>query len=373
MTNLNILAHRLHNQQLTRPTFTKPEEVIRWMGAVQAQDFLYSLWGVGLRMVNATEAAIEQAIADRTILRTWPMRGTVHFVPSEDAAWMLKLLAHRVINSYQSVRRKAGLDEQILAKSRNILAKALEGKQLTRKEMYNILEEAGIAANKKTPVGTAGLHITGVLALEGLICFGPRRGKQPTFVLLDEWVPNPRKLAGEEALAELAGRYFRSHGPATEYDLSWWAGITVSDARLAVELTKPQLEQETLNDQTYYWFAPSTPIPQEPPDDVYLLPFLDEYTVGYQDRNRMMLVDAGHVEAVNTRTQFGVLAPVILLGGQVIGVWKRTIRKKTITIEVNPVLSLEPTGEKALATAAQRLADFTALSLNLQTNPSLKL
>src|SRR5687767_14951968 len=117
MTNLDIVVQRLHNQHLSRPTFEKPAEVVRWMGAVQAQDFLYSLWAVGLRMTHATEADTEQAIADRTIVRTWPMRGTVHFVPAEDAAWMLELLSQRVINSYQSVRRRAGLDEKILAKS----------------------------------------------------------------------------------------------------------------------------------------------------------------------------------------------------------------------------------------------------------------
>lgn len=369
MTNLEIIAQRLHNQHLNRPTFEKPEEVVRWLGAVQAQDFLFSLWAVGLRLTQATEADIEQAIADRAILRTWPMRGTVHFVPAEDAAWMLKLLAQRVIHSSQSIHRRAGLDEKILAKSRNVLTRVMAGKQLTRPELYTALEEAGIAANDSTPIGTRGLHIIGHLAREGLLCFGPRRGKQPTFVLLDEWVPNHRKLEQEEALAELAGRYFRSHGPATVHDFAWWAGLTVSAARSAIELVKPELESETMNDQTY-WFSRS--MPATPPGlsgEAYLLPFLDEYTVAYQDRSA--LVDPGYVEAVQASNPFGVLGPVIVIGGLVVGAWKRTLKKDRVIIETAPVTPLSVTEEKAISAAAQRFGAFVGLPVEYRTVRSL--
>jgi hypothetical protein len=338
--------------------FDKPEEVVRWMGAVQAQDFLYSLWALGLRLPQATEADIKQAIANRAILRTWPMRGTVHFVPAEDAAWMLALLAQRVINRNQAARRKVGLDEELLAKSRDVLTQALAGKQLTRKELYAALEAAGITANQSTSLGIRGLHIIGQLALEGLLCFGPRRGKQPTFVLLDEWVANPRKLAGDEALAELAGRYFRSHAPATEYDFAWWAGLPVSDARLAIKLVKPQLEHEIINDQSY-WFTGALAAPPELADEAYLLPYLDEYTVAYQDRSA--LVDPSYAEAINGSSQFGVLGPVIVIGGRVAGGWKRTLRKDRVIIETNPVIPLTPTEEAAIAVAAQRLGSFVGL------------
>jgi hypothetical protein len=355
---MEIQALRLRNQQLSRPMFDKPEEVVRWMGAVQAQDFLYSLWALGLRLPQATEADIEQAITNRAILRTWPMRGTVHFVPAEDAAWMLALLAQRVINMYQTPRRKAGLDEELLAKSRNVLTQALAGKQLTRKEVYAALEAAGIAANQNTPIGTRGLHIIGQLALEGLLCFGPRRGKQPTFVLLDEWVPHPRKLAGDEAMAELASRYFRSHGPATAYDFAWWAGLPLTSARLAIELVKPQLERETIDDQTY-WFSGELAAPQEPAADAYLLPYLDEYTVAYQDRSA--LVDPSYAEAITASSQFGVLGPVIVIGGRVAGGWKRTLRKDKVIVETNPVIPLTPTEEAAIAAAMQRFGNFVGL------------
>ena len=239
MTEEDIAYQRLHNQRVSRLTFTKPEDVVRWMGAVQAQDYLYSLWAIGLRTQNATATDVEQALVDRTVLRTWPMRGTVHLVPAEDAAWMLRLLSQQVIIRNRSVRQKAGLDEETFRRSKNILAKTLAGKALTRNELYDTLEREGIAAHLKTPVGSRGMHIIGHLALDGFVCFGPRRGKQPTFVLLDEWVPNPRRLGRDEALAELGGRYFRSHGPATEYDFAWWSGLPVSEARASIEMVRP--------------------------------------------------------------------------------------------------------------------------------------
>ena len=171
-------------------------------------------------------------------------------------------------------------------------------------------------------------------------------------------MPHPRKLEGDEALAELATRYFRSHGPATEYDFAWWAGLTVSDARSAIELVKPQLERETINNQPY-WFTDSMAATQEPADDAYLLPYLDEYTVAYQDRSA--LVDPRYVEAINASSQFGVLGPVIIIGGRVVGAWKRTLQKDKVIIETNPVIPLNPTEEKAIATAAQRFGNFVGL------------
>ena len=359
MPELDIAYQRLHNQHVSRSTFTKPEDVVRWMGAVQAQDFLYSLWAIGLRVRNATEADIEQAVADRTILRTWSMRGTVHFVPAEDAAWMLDLLSQRVIRSYRSVRRKAGLDEATLTKSKNILAKALQGKRLTRKEVYDTLEQAGIAARRKTPVGSRGMHIMGRLALEGFICFGPRRGKQPTFVLLDEWVRNSRQLDYDEALVELAERYFRSHGPATEYDFAWWSGLTVSEARTGIEMADPFLEKETLADHTY-WFTGSMAAFGKVSQEAYLLPFLDEYTVAYKDRSAF--ADPELMEQIDAASPVGILGPVIVMDGRIVGIWKRTMKKNKMEIETS---LFTPNAQKAVIAAAERYGTFVGRPVTL--------
>src|ERR1700730_8593127 len=162
MTPMNVARHRLQNQHIAGTTFAKPSDVVRWLGAVQAQDYLGSLWAIGLRMQNATEQIIEQAIADRTIIRTWPMRGTLHFVAAEDVRWMLQLLTPRVVASQQGRLRQLEIDKAVIRSSRKLFIRALrDGGQRSREELYKVLQSAGI-----TTTGTRGLHILGQLAQE---------------------------------------------------------------------------------------------------------------------------------------------------------------------------------------------------------------
>ena len=232
MTLQNLLRTRLVNQQIAAQQFKTPGEIVKWLGAVQAQDYLGALWAVGCRLRNAKEKDIEKAIADKNIVRTWPMRGTLHFVAPEDAKWMLQLLTPRVIARAAGEYKRSGLDKKVFDKSRKVLIKALQdGKQLERGDMYRVLEEAKVDTSN-----TRGLHILGLLAQEGIICFGPRKGKQQSFVLLDEWIPDSKLLKGDEALAELTKRYFTGHGPASIQDFVWWSGLTVIEAKKGLEL-----------------------------------------------------------------------------------------------------------------------------------------
>ena len=158
-----------------------------------------------------------------------------------------------------------------------------------------------------------GLHIVGHLAREGLICFGPREGKQPTFVLLDEWVPATKSLERDEALAEISRRYFTSHGPATLQDFAWWSGLTARDARAGLEMVKSEFVQEVVDGKTYWLPAIHTNMPRKHTPTAHLLPAFDEYTVAYTDRSAML--DPAH--AIEARG--GILNPVIVVDGQVIG------------------------------------------------------
>src|SRR5262249_41454511 len=306
MTFSQITHYRLPNQRLSGAKFESPAEVVRWFGAVQAQDYLGSLWAIGLRMQNASEKAVEQAIAERTIVRTWPMRGTLHFVAAEDARWMLKLLTPRVIARSPSRHRELSLDERVFRGAREIFVKALSGgRQLTRTALYELLHARGI----NTKDGR-GLHILGQLAHEGLICFGARDGKQPTFALLDEWLPQHKSRERDEALAELAERYFTSHGPATLQDFAWWSGLTTADARDGLEMAKRRLAPETINGQTY-WLASSTPAAKDAAPIAYLLPAYDEYTVAYKDRSAALNPDY----AKHANYGPGIFNPTIVLDG----------------------------------------------------------
>jgi len=314
---MNIRKLRLANQHISRPAFSDAADVVRWLGAVQAQDYLGALWALGLRSKQTTEASVEAAITRRAIIRTWPMRGTLHFVAAEDARWMLPLLTPKVITSAASRFRGLGLDAAVFARAARIAEQAMAGGTCVRRErMYELWNDAGVATHD-----SRGLHLLGYLAQTGLICFGPRDGKQHTFTLLEEWLPPTSRLEREEALGALARRYFTSHGPASVHDFSWWSGLTVTEARAAVGSVKSELESEEIDGRTL-WFAPG-PLTRGGVDKAYLLPAWDEYTVAYRDRTDVL--DPKYATKVNAGG--GVLKPVVVIRGEVVGSWQRTIAK----------------------------------------------
>jgi len=354
---MDIARLRLHNQHIARATFEKPGDVVAWLGAVQAQDYLGALWAVGLRMRNAVEADVERALANRTIIRTWPMRGTLHFVAAADARWLLELLTPRVVaNNAQRLFRQFGLDEAAFARSKDLFARALRGgKRLTRNAMYEALEAGGVST-----YGQRGLHILWRLAQDGFICFGAREGKQQTFALLDEWAPKAKRMARDESLAEITKRYFTSRGPATLLDFAWWSGLTMADASAGLEMAKRSLAQETVNGQTY-WLVPSTAPTKDSSLTAYLLPAYDEYTVAYKDRSAALnqeyakLPNYGH----------GIFNPTIIVDGQVVGTWKRTLKKDSLAISPSPFAKLKRAETRAIAEAANRYGKFLDASVVL--------
>lgn len=352
----DIARQRLSNQRIVGTSFEKPEEVVRWLCAVQAQDYLGSLWAVGLRTRAAVEAEVERAVAARTIIRTWPMRGTLHFVAAADVRWMLKLLTPRVVaGSARRLRQQFELDEAAFARSRKALARALEGgRQLTRNSMYEALEAARIST-----AGGRGLHILSRLAQDGLLCFGAREGRQQTFALLDEWSPPAagKTLEREEALAELAGRYFESHGPATLQDFAWWSGLRAEDARAGLEMVKSRLVREEIDGRVYWLAAPARGSKGRTPR-VHLLPAYDEYTVAYKDRSAI-LNPARAGEASHGQ---GILNAVIVSDGQVVGTWKRAFGKDAVVITPSPFRKFSEAETRAFDEAAGRYRKFQGLS-----------
>jgi hypothetical protein len=352
MTPARLLHHRLHNQRLAATHFDDPADPVRWLGAVQAQDYLGSLWAIGLRTRNATEKTVERAIAGRAIVRTWPMRGTLHFVAAEDARWMLELMTPRVVAaSAGRLARDYGLDERAFGRSGEVVARALEGGRcLTRDAMYRALQAAHIAT-----ADGRGLHITWRLAHDGLICFGPREGRQQTFVLLDEWVRSARRLARDEALAELARRYFTSHGPATVHDFAWWSGLPLSDAADGLSLAGGALTSVRSADREY-WLSASTTASGSSPR-AFLLPAFDEYTVAYRDRGAV--VGAAHARRVEGMS---LLRPVIVVNGRVAGTWARRLGKGSVELDLRPFTRPGPTARRAVTAAARRYAAFLELS-----------
>jgi hypothetical protein len=349
---MSIALRRLHSQLLTTNARRTPHDVVSHLGAVQAQDYLGALWAVGTRMQTATESDVEAALTERSIVRCWPMRGTLHFVAAEDARWMLELLAPRVLTRHRPrLQREFDLDPKTLRRCGRLVEKALAGGHaLTRQELYEVLEERGI-----TTGDSRGLHILFALAHESLICFGARRGTQQTFVLLDEWLPAAKPKPREEALAELARRYFGGHGPATLADFGWWSGLTAKEAKEAIALT--ELQQEVVDEEPM-WFASVPDVSSL--SATRLLPPFDEYTVAYKDRSE--IVDSAFAKQVNAGG--GMINAVVVIDGQVTGNWKRTLRGTSVEITVSSFRELTPPETSAIEREAERYAAFVQSELS---------
>lgn len=355
MTPRDIAHHRLGNQQIVLAADRHPGELVARLGSLQAQDYLGALWAIGLRLPEATETDIEKAIADRKIVRTWPMRGTLHFVAAADVRWMLELLTPRIIAGAARRRQQLELDDAVFTRCEKLFIKALQGgRPLTRDEMYEVLSRAGIPMN-----GQRGYHILWRLAQEGLICFGPRTGKQPTFVLLDEWVPSAKGMKRENALAELARRYFTSHGPATVQDFVWWSGLTAADAKAGLELTASQLAAETV-DRKVYWMTKARPALRQAEVTVHLLPGFDQYLLGYKDRGAVL--DAQHALKIVPGSN-GMFMPTIVNEGHVVGIWKRTLKKNRVVVTASPFTKLNKTEIHGFTAAAERYGRFLGLAV----------
>ena len=254
MTRASIVNLRLRNQRLVNSSFHKPTEVLKWLGAVQAQDFYGAKWALGLRLRDATDELIEAAFTDGEIIRTHVMRPTWHFVAASDIRWLLELTAPRVNMTARGYYRKFELDDAVFKRINKALERAMRGgRHLTRQEVRTALSKARIPCDDL-------LRFTFILLraeLDALICSGARRGKQFTYALFDERVPDTKALSKDEALAELARRYFTSRGPATLRDFVWWSGLSSSDARNGLASVQDSLSKERIDSEDY-WFSPPT-------------------------------------------------------------------------------------------------------------------
>jgi hypothetical protein len=345
---------RLAAQGITTPRGTTPAEVVAHLGAMQAQDYLGALWAIGLRLPDATEAGVEKAIADRAIVRTWPMRGTLHFVAAADVRWMLKLLTPRIVSGSAGRFRELELDEATFKRSEKVLARALEGGQVrTREDLFSVLER-----NRINPSGQRGIHILSKLAQEGVLCFGPREGKQPTFVLLDDWIPELRSLDLDAAIGEIARRYFTSHGPATLKDFVGWTGLKITEGRQGLEAISGELVKETIKDVDYWMPESVAKMTLPKKSTVHLLPGFDEFVLGYKDRSAV--IPLAHMDKIVPGGN-GMFMPTLVCNGQVKGLWKRTLKPKTVGVAFMPFGKLTAADARAASKVGTQYRRFLGL------------
>jgi hypothetical protein len=354
----DIAARRLQAQRLTGEPFTSAVDTVRWLGAVQAQDYAGAMWAVGQRTREATAAALDRLFDDGVILRTHVLRPTWHVVLPEDIRWLLELTGPRVRRGLAARWRQLEIDAGVVARASAAFSAALTGgRHLTRPELGAVLRTAGIAPDaQRLP------HLLMGAELDGLIASGPRRGKQFTYALLEERAPQARALERTAAVAELTQRYFRSHGPAQVQDFVWWSGLTVADARTGIALAGAALAHQVLGSKDY-WFDAETGPAGSATAVAHLLSNFDEYTVGYRDRTAVVHADRPFEPALFS---FGsILSNVVTVGGRVRGAWRRMVVHGRVRVEVRLLDRLDTAEAAAVEEAGHRLARFLGRPVEL--------
>lgn len=342
-----LSALRLSALGLAAPASTDPGSIVRGLLAMQAQDFAGAKLSVGLRGNGLTEADVDAALADGTIVRSWPMRGTLHLTAPEDLRWMLRIAARRQATSLAKRRQDLAIADDELARAEQVAVELLSGgRVLQRSALLDAFVRAGVPTD-----GQRGYHLLTNLAHHAVIVFGPPEGKQQTFALFDEWIRDSRELDGDEALAELALRYFTAHGPATVADLAWWSSVPLGQARTGLALVADRLQVREF-DGIAYWSAPGL---EPAAGAIHLLPGFDEFMLGYQDRSVVLAPE--HAQRI-VPGHNGVFQPTIVVDGAVAGTWSRTVRRRGITIEPDWFAPPTARARKGAQAAVARIGAF---------------
>jgi len=322
-----LLLTRVVNQQLHESAFKTPHDLVSWMGAVQAQDFNMGKWAVGVRLLGITDKEVEEAANRGEIIRTHILRPTWHFVAREDIHWMLRLSAPRLKIALRFADKHFGITDDFIIKANSCLIDILDKEpDITRQEVGHRLKDKGIKVEDFRLN-----HIMFRAELEGIVCNGIVRGKKQTYDLLERKAPKKNDCFDkDEALQKLARKYFSSHGPATIQDFTWWSGLTAGEAKRAVEIIKPELTFQTLNEQVYIYDG-SLELKYPEKDVIHLLPAFDELFVSYKDRKEIL--DFEHQKKVIVSN--GVFKPTVFLNGRIIGIWNRVVKSKGIVSEIS--------------------------------------
>lgn len=337
---------------LDRPSARTPLEVAQWFGALQAQDAASGHWSLGVRCAGSTEVEVVDAFERRELLRTWPMRGTIHIVPARDVAWMLSLTASRTLGAAGPRRDRLGLSQADIERATQALEDAFSDSDcLTRAQALAVVEAIGIST-----AGQRGYHLLWHAAHAGVIAIGPQRGTDQTFVLLSNWCPDPVRLERDEALAELVYRYVRSHGPVPLKDFAGWSGLTLADARRAALGNDGRLREVT-SDVGLLWAteelarALETRAVERP--RVVALPGFDEFLLGYKDR-ALQLPEGGLERVVPGGN--GMFRSTIAVDGRAVATWSRVQRSSALEVTID-VFDGRLSGRQ-LAAAERSLADY---------------
>jgi hypothetical protein len=357
VTRRNIGRLRLASQGLLGPDFAAVPDAVRWMTAMQAQDLPAALWAVGLRVRNSNVDTVRTALDQGLIVRSWPMRGTLHLLAPEDLRWILAITAERLLKGMGGRHRELGIAPRDVAASREAALQLVTGGgSATRERLFQAFEDAG-----QSTAGQRGIHLLGILCQRGWLVQGPLVGNQQLIVAFDDWIKESRTLDRAEGIAELLLRYMHSHGPATERDFAWWSNTPLTEVRAALGAVKDQLEELEF-EGTSYWLSPATAallgdgVPGQ--RAVFALPGFDEFLLGYTDRSLVLAPE--HAQKIVPGGN-GMFKKTIVAGGEVIGTWARQGASRTAAVVPAPfdaVNGLRPAAQKSFELQAARYLKF---------------
>ena len=359
LTAKEIARRRMTGQRLVETTFRTPTEVVEWLGAIQAQDYPGARWGIALRANELSGAMIDQALADGTLIRTHVLRPTWHLVANTDIRWMLELTAPHVNARMATYDRQLELDEKTFRKSNAALEKALrDGVHLSRTGIRPVLARAKLGELTTQRLA----HLLMRAELDRVICSGAVQGKQQTYALFDERVPASAPLHRDEAMARLVRRYLRSRSPASAHDFAWWSGLSVKDARRAIEMIAGELHEDAFEGRPY-WSVDDGTRAAPTTGRVWLVPNYDESFIGFRDRSAMgqRLTDA---KVMDRNSALAV--HIVLADAQVVGGWKRTLGGKAVAIDLTLLTSLTARERKSLDAEVRRYGEFLGATATLR-------
>lgn len=361
MDTKEIVNLRLINQQVGGGKNKTAGELVGWMGAMQAQDYGMAKWAVGVRLPGSTDKAVEAAIDKGEILRTHLMRPTWHLVAAADIHWMLALTAPKIKAAMSSRQRQLGLTQAVLMKSNTVIGNALDGgKHLTREELLSELSRVKIPIDENRAS-----HLLARAELDGIVCSGATKKGKQTYALLEERAPKTENLSKEEASARLARTYFNSRGPATVRDFGWWSGLTLTLARRALEMIRADFSSVSIDEQEY-WFPNSFAMPKKRKETLYLLPAYDEYTICYADRRAA--VPGGDFKRLVSDN--GIFRPILVINGQVHGIWKRTIKNDRVLVEIDLFNPVDKTAWESIEKAVMEYGIFLGKKPEIIPDPN---
>ena len=349
MDSTFIAQRRLISQHIGGAELNTPAALVSHMGAMQAQDFNMVKWAIGARLPGVSEEQIEKSFNSGEMIRTHLMRPTWHIIVPEDISWLLELTAPRIKSAARSRHKQLEIDDKLVARSNALIEKALQGnRHMTRDELMDILEGAGIKARNQRAS-----HLMLCAELDGVVCSGEIRNKEQTYALFRERVPVIEKIDRDEALARLASKYFTSHGPASVEDFAWWSGLSQGVARHSIELIKSGFISEKAGEVTY-WFCDSAAPAGRYANTVHLLPAFDEYIISYRDRSASLVFEH-HKKAVSNN---GVFRPIVVVNGLVKGIWKRTVKRDIVAIELTLFHPLNKKEMEGIEIAGEKYGQF---------------